>query len=100
MDAFLFKNSIANTGANKELPIDIPVRYFYDSDETGKKKSLKYIDQKQEVFLWDRLINQMELPHKNKWDFNDLLIYIKKNNMKTPLFDYYFSRDPLDAIDI
>ena len=100
MDAFLFKNSIANTGANKELPIEIPVRYWYDSDETGKKKSLQHIEQDEEVFLWDKFINDIGLPYKKKWDWNDAVIWIKKNNITTPLIDTYFSGDPLDAIDI
>ncbi len=100
MDAFLFKNSIANTGANKELPIEILTRYFYDSDPTGKKKSFQHIDQKDEVFLWDKLIRDLGMPYRKKWDMNDLLIWIKENNLKLPLLDNYFSSEPLDAIDI
>jgi predicted RNA-binding Zn-ribbon protein involved in translation (DUF1610 family) len=100
MDAFLFKNSIANTGANKELPIDVPVRYWYDSDETGKRKAMQHIEKGEEVFLWDKFIRDLDLPYKNKWDWNDAVMWIKKNNVTAPLIDLYFSGDPLDAIDI
>lgn len=100
MDAFLFKNSIANTGANKEIPIDIPVRYFYDWDETGRKKSFQHLNKEEEVFLWEKLQRDMEFPYRNKWDLNDIFIYFKQNNIQIPLFDNYFSSDPLDAMDI
>jgi len=100
MDAFLFKNSIANTGANKELPIDVPVRYWYDSDETGKKRAFQHIEEGHEVFLWDKFTRDLGMPYKSKWDWNDAAMWIKKNNVTAPLIDMYFSGDPLDAIDI
>ena len=100
MDAFLFKNSIANTGANKKLPIDLNVRYFYDSDETGKKRALQHLEQKDEVFLWDKFLRDIGAPYKLKYDWNDILIWAKKEDVKLPLIDNYFSSDPLDIIDI
>jgi len=100
MDAFLFKNSIANTGANKELPIDINCRYWYDNDETGKKKTLQHLEQKDEVFLWDKFLNEIGAPYRLKWDWNDIVIWSKKEGIKLPLMDNYFSSDPLDIIDI
>ena len=99
-DAFLFKNSIANTGANKALPIDINVRYFYDDDKTGRKKSIEKINEGEEVFLWTKLKTDLELPNRNKWDLNDVLIYLNKNNIPTPNFNDYFSDNELDIIDI
>ena len=100
MDAFLFKNSIANTGANKELPIDIPIRYFYDADETGRKKSLEHIEKDHEVFLWDKFLRQINMPYRKKYDWNDVLIWAKEKQIQLPLIDNYFSGNPLDAIDI
>lgn len=100
MDAFLFKNSIANTGANKDLPIEIPVRYFYDSDETGKRRSLQHIQQEHEVFLWDKLLREVSAPYRKKWDLNDILLWAKENGKKINIADTYFSSDPFDALDI
>jgi predicted RNA-binding Zn-ribbon protein involved in translation (DUF1610 family) len=100
MDAFLFKNAIANTGANKELPIDLPVRYLYDCDETGKKKAIEHLNNQHEVFLWGKFQQAMGFPYKSKWDWNDFIIWSYKNKIKIPLVDSYFSRDPLDIIDI
>lgn len=99
-DSFLFKNSIANAGANRNFPIDIPLRYWYDDDATGSKKSLETIEKGHSVFLWGKLKSEYNLPYRKKWDLNDLLIYFKQNNVKTPFFEKYFSNDPLDSIDI
>ena len=99
-DSFLFKNSIANAGANKKLPFDIGVRYWFDQDETGLKKSIQYIENEEYVFLWDKMAHDVNIPYRKKWDLNDLMIYFKENNMKVPRFDVYFSNDPLDLIDL
>jgi len=99
-DAFLFKNSVANTGANKAFPLEIPVRYWYDDDKAGRNKSLEKINNGEEVFLWNKLKYDYGLPYRKKWDLNDLLIYFKTKNTKPPYFDEYFSDDELDIIDI
>jgi hypothetical protein len=100
MDSFLCNNSIANTGANKTMPIDIPVKYWYDYDKTGVKKSIEYIEKSQPVFLWSKFIQDYELPNRPKWDFNDFVIYAKDHGIKIPNFNKYFSNDPLDILDI
>mgnify|MGYP001186387153 FL=1 len=99
-DSFLFKNSVASTGANKAFPLALPVRYWFDDDKTGTEKSLKIIEEGYSVFLWDKFKKEMGLPYRKKWDLNDALIYLKKNNIMMPNFENFFSKDPLDIIDI
>lgn len=99
-DSFLIPNSVANTGANKGFPIDIPLRYWFDDDETGRKKAMEKLESGEEVFLWTRFKMDFNLPYRKKWDLNDVLIFFKENNMKVPFFDKYFSRDILDLIDV
>lgn len=101
MDAFLYKNAIANTGANKELPIDIPVKFFFDDDDTGRKNAIEEIEKGHDVFLWDKYKNNIEnLPYRVKWDWNDIMKWSNETNTKIPRADMYFSSDPLDIIDI
>jgi predicted RNA-binding Zn-ribbon protein involved in translation (DUF1610 family) len=100
LDSFLFKNSIANAGIHKHFPLDINVRFFYDSDKTGIEKSIEKINEEQEVFLWQKFLNDINAPHRNKWDINDIYIWAKENNIKLPSFENYFSNNPLDIIDI
>lgn len=99
-DSFLFKNSVASTGANKAFPLALPVRYWFDDDKTGTEKSLKIIEEGYSVFLWDKFKRDVGLPFRKKWDLNDVIIWAKKEEKRLPLFDNYFSNDPLDLIDI
>jgi hypothetical protein len=100
MDSFLFKNSIGNTGAGKNFPIDIPIRYWFDDDKKGREKSIEKISEGNEVFLWTKLKNEIDIPYRTKWDLNDLLIYFDEKHIKVPNFNEYFSDDELDIIDI
>lgn len=100
MDSFMLKNAIANTGANKGLPIDIPVKYWYDFDKTGIKRSIEYIGKGNYVFLWSKLISEYQLPYREKWDLNDLIVYLKQHSIRIPNFQKYFSNDPFDVIDV
>lgn len=99
-DSFLIPNSVANTGANKGFPIEIPLRYWFDDDKTGRNRALEKINNEEEVFLWTKFKTDFNLPYRKKWDLNDVLIYFRENGIKAPIFDPYFSRDPLDALDI
>jgi len=100
LDSFLFKNSIANAGAHKNFPLDIPLRYFYDDDKDGREKSIEKLNEGAEVFLWTRLKYDLGLPQRSKWDLNDTMIYLRDNKMNTPNFNDYFSKNELDIIDI
>lgn len=102
LDSFLFKNSIANTGAGKHFPIEIPLYYFYDDDKKGRQKAIEHLNLGENVFLWDRFKKDYDLPNRDKWDLNDVLIYLNRGegeNSYPPFFNY-FSKDPLDIIDI
>ena len=100
MDAFLLPNSVANAGLNKGFPIEMPLRYWYDDDNPGRKKAFEKIDEGNKVFLWSKFKTTHNLPYRKKWDLNDVLIWFKENNRKVPIFDPFFSDDPLDSIDI
>jgi len=99
-DSFLFRNSIAMSGANKKLPLDIKVRYWFDWDKTGTDRSLEYLERGEDVFLWEKLSRDINLPHRKKWDLTDLKVFAKDKNIELPNLENYFSNDPLDMIDI
>ena len=100
LDSFLFRNSIGNAGAQKSFPLDIERRYWFDDDKTGKKKTLKHLEEGNQVFLWERFKRDMGLPYRKKWDLNDVMLWIKGENKNVPLFENYFSNDPLDILDV
>jgi len=100
LDCFLFPNAIANAGANKKFPFDIPIWYFYDDDKTGMSKAIEKLNEGQHVFLWSKFKYDLNLPNRNKWDLNDVIIYLNQNNIRMPYFINYFSNDKMDTIDI
>jgi predicted RNA-binding Zn-ribbon protein involved in translation (DUF1610 family) len=100
LDSFLFKNSIASTGIHKGFAIDMPLRYWNDDDRDGREKSIEQINSGEEVFLWTKLKTDLGLPNRDKWDLNDLIVWLRNNNVKTPNFNNYFSHEALDIIDI
>jgi hypothetical protein len=100
LDSFLISNSIANAGANKQFPFDISLKYLYDKDETGIKKSIEHINNEDAVFLWEKFLKDINAPYRKKWDINDIFIWAKENNIKIPNILNYFSNDKLDIIDI
>jgi len=99
-DAFLFKNSIANAGANKSFPLELPLRFFYDKDKTGMKKAMEKMNNEEEVFLWQKYLNEIQAPYRKKWDLNDIFIWAKENKIKLPNPENYFSNDSLDMLDL
>lgn len=100
LDSFLFKNSVANTGANKGFPIDLPLRFFYDQDATGKRNSIKKLSEGYSVFLWSKFQAAVGFPYRKKWDWNDILIWAKETNTKLPDITMFFSDNQMDLIDL
>lgn len=102
MDAFLLPNAIASSGANKNLPIELPFYYLYDADATGKKHAIEKLKQKQKVFLWGKFKKDYNLPMKEKWDVNDCVNYIKNKTGHFVKINWhqYFSDNILDMIFI
>jgi len=100
LDAFLFRNSIANAGVHKHFPIDLPIRYWFDDDKDGRDASIKKINEGEDVFLWTKFKQDYGLPYRKKWDLNDVMIWLRDHNIRTPNFNEYFSNDQLDIIDI
>lgn len=100
MDSFLLKNCIATCGAGKNVSLMLEMRYLFDDDVTGRKHALEKLDEGYSVFMWDKLKQDLELPHRDKWDINDLMIYCSENKIRIPNLDKYFSNDNLDSLDI
>ena len=100
MDAFLLKNGVATCGAGKRMPVDLNYYYLYDDDKTGREKAFDKLNSGFNVFLWDKFKSDLELPHRQKWDYNDVVNYCKSNNIKIPFISQYFSNDKFDIINI
>lgn len=100
MDCFLYNNSIALAGAHNVLNFEVEnMQYWFDNDETGKKKAIDKMKEGSKIFLWRKYLNAVYIDEKIK-DLNDLIIYSKLNNIKLIPFDDYFSNDKLNMINV
>ena len=100
MDSFLVKNCIATCGAGKHINFAFKIRYLFDDDLTGRKHALEKLAEGYEVFMWDKLKADLNLPKRDKWDINDLVIYCNDKKIQIPNLEKYYSNDDLDSLDI
>lgn len=106
-DAFLLPNCIATAGANKSIGIELPFWYVYDSDKTGNEHAMKKLSAGYNVFMWEKLKKDLQLPIKNpytnktKWDINDVVMWCRDNNYNEKIYwSKYFSNSMLDGLDL
>jgi predicted RNA-binding Zn-ribbon protein involved in translation (DUF1610 family) len=112
LDALFYRNSIGCVGTNTDTSlvtnIDCVLRFFYDYDKTGIKKTKEKIEQ-YPVFLWDKFFEywskKTKDPIKNllmmKATIKDLNDVAKKTTKLSELdFESCFSRDSFDKIYI
>lgn len=104
IDSLFIENSIAVLGTNYsdkvQQKIDtLATYYLFDDDKDGRTKSINKIVEKKYVFLWQKFLISKNIPYKDKWDINDLFLYMKKQNKFT--FDElksFFSNQYRDMI--
>jgi len=110
IDSIFMPNSVGAVGINTDFGIftenELDVRFFFDNDNIGKRKSDKWLKKGFNVFLWEKYINHLAKdnidPHTFKRWFN---LNIKDMNslMKHLPTDYknllpFFSIDKSDTI--
>ena len=100
MDAFLIKNSIAIIGSHKNVNIFMDYYFLYDEDEAGTESAVKALEEGFKVFLWKRFRQEHNIPKRNKWDWNDIVLYCKENGIRINNIKNYFSNDSLDMLYI
>jgi hypothetical protein len=114
LDTKFFPNSIGCVGTNTDINFilnqEADIRFFYDYDTTGIKKSLEMIGKEYSVFLWERMFDFWSDKTSNPTkagrelrvmvkDLNDVAKLIDNPYQKLNMIDY-FSRDELDKIYI
>jgi len=114
IDSVFFPNSIGLVGTNTDysflLDESLDVRFFFDNDTAGLKKTKEMIMKGYSVFLWDKFIKDLAARSKNpnviyyklKKEFTDLNKVAQKitNPYKKLKLEQYFSVDALDLLNI
>lgn len=104
IDSLFINNCIATLGVNPSKDVENKLNnlncyYIFDNDDAGNTASKKKLKNKKYVFLWNKFIEDMELPKKNKWDFNDVYIYLNRTtNFTFNELEPYFTNNKYDLI--
>lgn len=96
MDAFLLPNAIAMCGGGKKIPLNFKIYYMFDGDKPGINFAIEKLKEGSPVFMWDKFLKDNNLPNKQKWDWNDVILYSRKNGFKIPTLSQYFTDNKLD----
>lgn len=100
MDSFLIKNCIALCGAGHHLKVDMEFRYLFDDDATGRRHAIEKLNQGYQVFMWSKLKKDLNMPKRQKWDINDLVIWAYDSQVRIPNISNYYTSDKLDLLYI
>ncbi len=112
IDSIFVPNSIGAVGINTDYTFlinnDLDIRFFFDNDNIGKRKSYEWLKKGFNVFLWEKLRNDLakkELdPHVfKKWfdlEIKDLNKLMQIFPMHYKEFNKYFSTNMFDSIYI
>jgi len=111
LDSLFFPNAIGVVGVNTDMKFvednNLDIRYMYDNDTAGYKKSIEKIKMGIPVFLWNKLFEhvvdkkgardpyKLEYRMKKIKDLNQLAVIVDKPYSKLELEDF-FSNDIFD----
>lgn len=112
IDSKFFPNSIGCVGTNTDINFilnqEADIRFMYDYDKTGIKKSIEMLNKGYSVFLWERLFEYWASTTKNESkairelkvlvkDLNDVAKLVSEPYKKLNMVNW-FSKDELDLI--
>ncbi len=104
LDSLFVENSIALSGLQFDPETEkyfegMKIYYLLDSDESGQDKSYRLLKQGNHVFNWFKFKKDLHLPARDKWDINEVVLYLGKQGKFT--FDElkkYFTNSFMDLI--
>jgi hypothetical protein len=97
MDSWLWGNSVGLCSLENRFPFETDgIRYWYDWDDAGIKKSSELLGEGKNVFNWGKFLEDHSITKNRKWDLNDLVIHLRTTGKKINRFENYFTKDVLD----
>ena len=114
-DSLFLPNSIGQIGVNTDISFllkeeGLEIRFIYDNDTSGFKKTLSMLEDGRTVFLWNKFFLDLLKKHKgnkskmakllstNIKDFNKLAIKLNKPLYNLYDWDGYFTNSILDKV--
>lgn len=104
IDSLFIENAVAVCGTaitedTEEQLKGLDVYYLFDCDKPGRKKSQKHLLAGKNIFLWKKFLEDHGMPQRDKWDVNDVYLYLSREKP----FDFselkrYFSNELFDEV--
>ncbi len=104
IDSMFLENSIAIAGLRFGESVEVQLKelkpyFLLDYDKPGQTKSLQLLKQGRYVFNWSKFQKEKYLPKRDKWDLNEVILYLNKDGKFTfNELEKYFTKDYLDSI--
>lgn len=97
MDSWFWPNSVGLCSLENKFPFDVEnIKYWYDWDDSGNKKTMHLLSQGHTVFNWGKFLDEHQITKNRKWDLNDLVMHLRSTGKKIKRFENYFTNDVLD----
>jgi hypothetical protein len=99
LDSFLIPNGMSVCGIDNDFPLEIGnIRWMYDYDEPGLRKTVEKMMRAEYVFLWRKFIKDTGIEvFSKKVDYTDIVKFAKKQRRNLLPLDDYFSNSKYDA---
>lgn len=110
IDSIFMPNSIGAVGINTDYSFlvnnDLNIRFFFDNDDIGKRKSHEWLRKGYKVFLWEKLVTSLAKkdkdPHSYRKWFNLNIKDLNKLMQLVPMhwkeLNKYFSTSQFDVL--
>jgi hypothetical protein len=103
IDSLFVDNSVAVTGVkmnDPKLSIFKQKYFIIDNDSTPEtpKKIIELLEQGNYVFCWNKFKKEYKLPKRDKWDINDVILYLKKDKYNYDELAPFFTNSIYDKV--
>jgi hypothetical protein len=103
IDSLFIENSIALLGTKWPQEVhekikDLNIYYLLDCDQPGKDKSLELLYKGFNVFLWKKFVKDYYLPKREKWDINDICLFLNKDKFTFEELEKYFNSSIVQGV--
>lgn len=103
IDSMFLENAIAITGLKKSFDKIgfIEKKYFiFDFDGPGISQTIEFLKKGYHVFNWAKFSRKFSLSKKDKWDINDVALFIGKDKFTFEELESFFTTNPIDEIEL
>lgn len=98
LDSFLLKNGMCMCGLKRQFPFDLSnIKYMYDFDKAGLKKSLEVAKEGKRVFMWKKYCEAANIEKVgDKLDWTDVVVEQKSKSMEVISPENFFTTSKYD----